>query len=155
MCHLHGLGPLIFFFLKPLECRVAYTSKLVPANCIPERLSTEIDLRYYIERSVQISIRAEPRPAYMHAFKTRVEEPAGADLSLFSGINEVKGKIPSRILFEAGKEWHVCFFFFAFFADDVQALYPSPDLTHCIVFPVNISTCESLTTALLSMFSTL
>lgn len=95
-----------FFFSKPLECRVAYTSKLVPANCIPERLSIEIDLRCYIKRSVQISIRAEPRPAYMHAFKTRVEEPAGADLSLFSGINKVKGK-----------ERHVCFFFvfFCFF----------------------------------------
>lgn len=103
-----------FFFLKPLECRVAYTSKLVSANCIPERLSIEIDLRCYIERSVQISIRAEPRPAYMHAFKTRVEEPAGADLSLFSGINKVKGKVPSQILFEAGKEWHVCFFVFFF-----------------------------------------
>lgn len=118
MCHLHGLGPFIFFFfLKPLECRVAYTSKLVSANCIPERLSIEIDLRCYIERSVQISIKAEPRPAYMHAFKTRVEEPAGADLSLFSGINKVKGKVPSQILFEAGKEWHVCFFvfFFCFF----------------------------------------
>lgn len=106
-----------FFFLKPLECRVAYTSKLVSANCIPERLSIEIDLRCYIERSVQISIRAEPRPAYMHAFKTRVEEPVGADMSLFSGINKVKGKVPSQILFEAGKEWHVCFFvfFFCFF----------------------------------------
>lgn len=114
MCHLHGLGPLIF--LKPLECRVAYTSKLVPANCIPERLCIEIDLRCYRERSVQISIRTEPRPEYMHTFKTRVEEPAGADLSLFSGINKVKVKVPSQILFEAGKEWHVCFFvFFCFF----------------------------------------
>lgn len=116
MCHLHGLGPLIFFFKAFGMSRSIYF-KLVPANCIPERLSIEIDLRCYIERSVQISIRAEPRPAYMHALKTRVEEPAGADLSLFSGIDKVKGKVPSRILFEAGKERHVCFFFvfFCFF----------------------------------------